>query len=97
MDRFSESLDAYLQRMGRTRLLVDHRMEGYIQKLLYLLPPGHDAAICQIYGILGSEKSSLEDVARRFGKTPEEMRQQLEQDLRKLAITPEWQMINPMK
>lgn len=97
MDTFSKSLDAYLQRMGRTKLLVDHKMEGYIQKLLFLLPPGHDKAICEIYGILGSPKSSLEDVARRFGKTPDQMKEQLEQDLRKIAVTPEWQMINPMK
>lgn len=97
MDTVSESLHKYLTRMGKLRALHDKRMEDYISRLLLLLPPGHESVLCDYYGILGHKQTALEELALRLNTTEDQLRRQIEQDLRQIAITPEWQMINPLK
>ncbi|MGI6231958.1 MAG: sigma factor-like helix-turn-helix DNA-binding protein [Prevotella sp.] len=93
MDVLSKQLDSYLTRMGSLHTLHNRKMEGYIRNLLFLLPPGEGDILAEYYGILGTEKLPLEEIARRHGITLEETQRHIEKNLRQIAITPEWQLI----
>ena len=93
MDALSKELDSYLTRLGHLRVLVDHKKEGYIRNLLFLLPLGHDQIIAEYYGILGVHQAPLDDIARRHNMTPADCQALIERDLRRIAVTPEWQVI----
>lgn len=95
MDHISKELNDYFERMGRLRMLRDQQKEGMIQRLLMLLPPGHDQVFAALYGLFGMTRQSPVDIARAHGLTEEQLTQLVEHDLRQIAVTPEWQMIKP--
>lgn len=72
---------------------VSHRMEHYVEHLTHLLPVDDEEALLHYFGILGHEQLSLEEVAEKRRLPSEAMLALLDRSLRKLAVTPEWQML----
>ena len=69
------------------------QMEHYLEHLLYLLPPEEEEAVTHYYGLFGSERLSLQEIAKELKLSQEDAMERIDQCVRKLAITPEWQML----
>ena len=72
---------------------ITPQMEHYLEHLLYLLPPEEEEAVTQYYGLFGSERKSLQEIAKELEQSQEDALARIDQCVRKLAITPEWQML----
>ncbi|MDD6542519.1 MAG: hypothetical protein PUF32_09485 [Prevotella sp.] len=93
MDALSSELQRFLIHMGKASHLIDPKTEGYVRSLLKLLTVADEQVLTQYYGLFGSQVQSLDSLAAHYGVTAEVMQQVIETCLRKLAVTPEWQMI----
>ena len=72
---------------------ITPQMEHYLEHLLYLLPPEEEEAVTHYYGLFGSERKSLQEIAKELEQSQEDALARIDQCVRKLAITPEWQML----
>ncbi|MBR1463586.1 MAG: hypothetical protein IJ604_09480 [Prevotella sp.] len=93
MDTLTKELQAFLVMMHYQPDRISHQMEHYMEHLLHLLPPDDEEAVLHYFGILGHEQLSLNELAQERSLSPEDMMQQIDQHLRRLAVTPEWQML----
>ena len=69
------------------------QMEHYLEHLLYLLPPEEEEAVTHYYGLFGCERLSLQEIAKDLELSHEDAMARIDQCVRKLAVTPEWQMM----
>ena len=72
---------------------INPQMEHYLEHLLYLLPPEEEEAVTHYYGLFGSERKSLQEIAKELELSQEDALARIDQCIRKLAVTPEWQML----
>ena len=93
-DNLSRELHSFLVRIGLQPMSISPQMEHYLEHLLYLLPPEEEEAVTHYYGLFGSERKSLQEIASDLGLSQEDTMARLDQCVRKLAVTPEWQMLN---
>lgn len=93
MDKLTRSLHSFLVRIGLNPESLSPQMEHYLEHLLYLLPPEEEEAVTHYYGLFGSERKSLQEIARELEMSQEDAMARIDQCVRKLAVTPEWQMI----
>ena len=92
-DNLSRSLHSFLVSAGLTPTYLSPQMEHYLEHLLYLLPPEEEEAVTHYYGLFGSERLSLQEIAKELKLSQEDAMERIDQCVRKLAITPEWQML----
>ena len=93
MDALTRSLHSFLVRVGLNPTSLSPQMEHYLEHLLYLLPPEEEEAVTHYYGLFGSERKSLQEIAKELGFSQEDAMERIDQCVRKLAVTPEWQMM----
>lgn len=93
MDKYAKQLNDYLELMSRSTLLVDEGDRRNMKVLLTMLGPIDEQIIEARYGLFGQERMPIDDIARRYRLTAENLVDVIEKDLRRLAITPEWQML----
>ncbi len=91
MDEISKPLHSHLVSMAYEG--CTHEQEHQMEHLLALLEPEDEQAIVSYYGLFGESRLSLDEIARSCNDTPEHTLTAIERSLRRLAITPEWQMI----
>ena len=72
---------------------INPQMEHDLEHLLYLLPPEEEEAVTHYYGLFGSERKSLQEIAKELELSQEDALARIDQCIRKLAVTPEWQML----
>ena len=92
-DNLSHELHSYLVRIGLDPTSVSPQMEHYLEHLLYLLPPEEEEAVTHYYGLFGCERKSLQEIAEGFKMSQEDAMARIDRCIRKLAVTPEWQML----
>jgi DNA-directed RNA polymerase sigma subunit (sigma70/sigma32) len=92
-DKLTRELHSFLVRIGMQPTSISPQMEHYLEHLLYLLPPEEEEAVTHYYGIFGTERKSLQEIARELKMSQEDAMARIDQCVRKLAVTPEWQMI----
>ena len=92
-DNLTKELHSYLVRIGINPTSVTPQMEHYLEHLLYLLPPEEEEAVTHYYGLFGCERKSLQEIAKELKMSQEEAMTRIDQCVRKLAVTPEWQML----
>ena len=92
-DNLSKELHSYLVRIGLNPTSITPQMEHYLEHLLYLLPPEEEEAVTHYYGLFGCERKSLQEIAKGFGMCQEDAMARIDLCIRKLAVTPEWQML----
>ena len=97
MDELTKELQSFLVRMHYEPESVSHQMEHYMEHLVCLLPPDAEDVVLHYFGILGHEQLSLDELATKNSLSPETMMEQIDNSLRKLAVTPEWQMMKQLK
>ena len=93
MDTLTRSLHSFLVRVGLNPTYLSPQMEHYLEHLLFLLPPEDEESVTHYYGLFGCERESLQDIAKELGLSQEDAMERIDQCIRKLAVTPEWQMI----
>lgn len=92
MDALSQSLHSYLVALAYEG--ATHEQEHQLEHLLALLYPEDEQAVVSYYGLFGHERLALADIARERQESPEQTMAVIDRCIRKLAVTPEWQMIN---
>lgn len=97
MDRLTRSLHTFLVRVGLNPERISPQTEHYLEHLLYLLPPEEEEALTNYYGLFGTERKSLQEIAAALELGQEEAMERIDQCVRKLAVTPEWQMIKQIQ
>ena len=93
MDALTRSLHSFLVRVGLNPTSLSPQMEHYLEHLLFLLQPEDEEAVTHYYGLFGSERKSLQEIAKELEMSQEDAMERIDQCVRKLAVTPEWQMI----
>ncbi|MCH3994217.1 hypothetical protein NG821_09455 [Prevotella cerevisiae] len=93
MDKFSKELQDILIRLGQSPDLFTEQQEHYFKHLLQLLPVPDEVLLREYYGLFGTEVHPLDDLAYHRSINSEVMMSIIEKDLRRLAITPEWQQV----
>lgn len=93
MDALSFEFQDFLVRLGRNPSFVSGKVEHYIKHILHLLSVEDEQLVICHYGLFGKEPKSLDELAKERGVEREVLLHTLESSLRKLAITPEWQMV----
>ena len=93
MDALTRSLHSFLVCIGMNPESLSPQMEHYLEHLLYLLPPEEEEAVTHYYGLFGSERKSLQEIAAELELSQEDAMARIDQCVRKLAVTPEWQML----
>ena len=93
MDNLTRSLHSFLVYVGINPSCITPQMEHYLEHLLFLLPPEEEEAVTHYYGLFGSERKSLQEIAKELELSQEDAMARIDQCVRKLAITPEWQML----
>ena len=94
MDSLTRSLHSFLVRVGLNPMSLPPQMEHYLEHLLYLLPPEEEKAVMHYYGLFGAQRLSLQEIAKELESSQEDAMERIDQCVRKLAVTPEWQMLN---
>jgi DNA-directed RNA polymerase specialized sigma24 family protein len=94
MDALTRSLHSFLVRVGLNPTSLSPQMEHYLEHLLYLLPPEEEEAVTHYYGLFGAQRLSLQEIAKELESSQEDAMERIDQCVRKLAVTPEWQMLN---
>ena len=93
MDSLTRSLHSFLVRVGLNPTSLSPQMEHYLEHLLYLLPPEEEEAVTHYYGLFGAQRLSLQEIAKELESSQEDAMERIDQCVRKLAVTPEWQML----
>lgn len=93
MDALTQQLHAFLVTVGMDPTTLSPQMEHYLEHLLYLLPPDDEQAVVGYYGLFGEPRRSLADIARQLGMSHEDAMARIDRCVRRLAVTPEWQML----
>ncbi len=93
MDKYAKQLNDYLELMSRSTLLVNEGDRRNMRVLLTMLGPIDEEIMEARYGLFGQERRPLDDIARRYRMSLESLTDSIAKDLRRLAITPEWQML----
>ena len=93
MDALIRSLHSFLVRIGLNPMSISPQTEHYLEHLLFLPPPEDEEAVTHYYGLFGCERESLQDIAKELGVSQEDAMARIDQCIRRLAVTPEWQMI----
>ena len=97
MDALTRSLHSFLVRVGLNSTTISSQTEHYLEHLLFLLPPEDEEAITHYYGLFGCERESLQEIAKELDLSQEDAMAHIDQCIRKLAVTPEWQMIRQIQ
>ena len=97
MDALIRSLHSFLVRIGLNPMSISPQTEHYLEHLLFLLPPEDEEAVTHYYGLFGCERESLQDIAKELGVSQEDAMARIDQCIRRLAVTPEWQMIRQIQ
>lgn len=93
MDTLSAELNSFLVCLALHPDTVPHEAVHYTEHLLRLLDPDDEADLAAYYGLFGAGQEALADLAARRSLTPEDMMERIDRSLRRLAVTPEWQVI----
>lgn len=83
----------FLELMESGSFLVTEVDKANIDVLVTMLGELDKQLVCATYGLFGVAKASTEALAQKHGVSPEVVHEIIEKDLRKITITPEWQMM----
>jgi hypothetical protein len=93
MDSISTELHSFLISFGQNPKLVSHQVGHYVEHLLHLLPTLNEQRLISFYGLFGKTRLTLRQLAQAKNETDTQTAENIAIDLRRLAVTPEWQML----
>jgi len=96
MDVLTKELHNFLLILHEKPDCVSHKLAHYLEHIFHLLNVNEEEAVLHYYGILGHEQLSLQQIATENQLTDADMLSQINNNLHRLAVTPEWQMIKQL-
>lgn len=93
MDAYAKQVHNFLKLMNDSVLLVSEQNKANMDILITMLGALDKEIICDCYGLFGTPQKPLADIAKKHRVKPEVINEIIAKDLRKIAITPEWQII----
>ncbi len=96
MDSLSQELQDFLIRLGKEPGCVSEKVEHYIKHIMHLVYADDEDMLQQYYGLFGNDVKPLEDIARERHVSNETMLKIIQANLRKMAVSPEWQMVKQL-
>ena len=96
MDALSQELQDFLIRLGQEPGCVSEKVEHYIKHIMHLVYASEEDMLQQYYGLFGNDVKPLEDIARERNVSTAKMQKIIEANLRKMAVSPEWQMVKQL-
>lgn len=96
MDTLSSELHTFLVRLGKQPDCVSEKVEHYVKHILHLLHSDEERMLVDLYGLFGNEAVGIETLARERNMSVAQLAQIVETSLRRLAVTPEWQMVKQL-
>lgn len=93
MDSYAKQVHDYLMIMKESALLVSDLDRANMDILITMLGEVDRNIINTHYGLFGTPQQPLEAIASKHSVSPEVILDIIEKDLRKIAITPEWQVM----
>ena len=96
MDALSQELQDFLIRLGREPGCVREKVEHYIRHIMHLVYADEEDMLQQYYGLFGNDVKPLDDIAKERHVSSETMLKIIEANLRKMAVSPEWQMVKQL-
>lgn len=96
MDALSQELQDFLIRLGKEPECVSEKTKHYIKHIMHLVYAADEDMLQQYYGLFGNDVKTLEDIAHERHVSCETMQKIIEADLRKMAVSPEWQMVKQL-
>ena len=96
MDALSQELQDFLIRLGQNPGCVSEKVEHYVKHIMHLVYADDEDMLQQYYGLFGNDVKPLEDIARERKVSTDTMLRIIEADLRKIAVSPEWQMVKQL-
>lgn len=96
MDILSSELRDFLIRLGENPACASEKVEHYMKHILHLLSVDDEQVIVSCYGLFGNSKVPAETLAGERNIDVAELEHAIERNLRKLAVTPEWQMVKQL-
>lgn len=91
MDKLTKPLNTYLVKMAYEE--VTHEQEHQMKHLLSLLTSDDEQTVVSYYGLFNEPRLALADIAASRHMQAEDALVVIEQSLRRMAVSPEWQMI----
>ena len=96
MDTLSQELQDFLIRLGKEPGCVSEKVEHYIKHIMHLVYADDEDMLQQYYGLFGNDVKPLEDIAKERRVSSGTMLKIIEANLRKMAVSPEWQMVKQL-
>lgn len=93
MKKIYEPLRRFLHLMESNSFLVTDIDKANVDILLTMLGEVDKAILSAAFGLFGASPETRDALAKRYGVSPEAIDEIIDKDLRKIAITPEWQMM----
>lgn len=93
MDKLSACLNNFLRLAHSSALLVSDGDKANIDVLLTMLGQVDKEILEAYYGLLGTPVMSPSLIAEKYGVTEAAIEEIVAKDIRRLSITPEWQMV----
>lgn len=96
MDELSKELEDYLAAYSKAPHFVSEKMGHYTEHLLHLLNPKDEKLLADYYGLYQQPVKSIDQLAFENKTTPNIIVQVMGVLLRRLSVTPEWQMMKSL-
>ena len=93
MDKISQPLHNYLKLAHQSALLVSQADKANLNVLLTMLGTLDKDIIDAYYGLFATPQVPITQLAAKYKVTAETIQEIVDRDVRKLSITPEWQMM----
>lgn len=93
MDDLSKELQDFLVKLSYHPETVESEHKHFTKHIVLLLPAKEKDTLLRYFGLFGYEREALINLACEQNTTEEALMEQIDGSLRKLAITPEWQMM----
>lgn len=93
MDKISQPLHNYLKLAHQSALLVSQADKANLNVLLTMLGTLDKDIIDAYYGLFATPQVPITQLAAKYKATAETIQEIVDRDVRKLSITPEWQMM----
>uniref|UniRef100_A0AB33JQG7 Uncharacterized protein n=5 Tax=unclassified Prevotella TaxID=2638335 RepID=A0AB33JQG7_9BACT len=93
IDAVGAELHAFLIQLGKNPDCVSHKTAHYVEHILHLLNIDDEEILLHFYGLFNHRQETLKALADERKMPMEELAAQIASHLRRLAITPEWQMV----
>lgn len=96
MDALSQELQDFLIRLGKEPNCVSEKIEHYVKHIMHIIYADDETMLQQYYGLFGNDVKPLEDIAKEHSVSTETMRKIIEANVRRMAVSPEWQMVKQL-